>query len=157
MIDHKDFFELAGTCAKRSTCKKDFCGAVIVKDGVVIGEGWNTPAGNDEEQRTCEVTDYDWMKKKKADKTCCMHAEWRAIIDALRHHSNDLAGSTLYFTRVDADGMLLKSGEPYCTVCSRFALDVGIAQFALWQEAGIRVFDTAEYNQLSYAFHRIPG
>jgi deoxycytidylate deaminase len=154
MPDHESFFARAAACAKRSTCRKDFCGCVIVKDGVVIGEGWNTPAGNREDQRMCDVVDYDWMKKKKADKTCCMHAEWRAIIDALRRHPDDLEGSVLYFTRVDGGGTLLKSGEPYCTVCSRFALDVGIAQFALWQETGIRRYDTGEYNQLSYAFHR---
>jgi deoxycytidylate deaminase len=153
MTDHETFFALAAECAKRSTCRKDFCGAVIVKDDVVVGEGWNTPAGNREDQRMCEVADYDWMKKKKADKTCCMHAEWRAILDALRRHPNDIAGSILYFTRVDGEGTLLKSGEPYCTVCSRFTLDVGIAQFALWQESGIRLYDTAEYNQRSYAFH----
>lgn len=154
MIEHEHFFGLAGECAKRSTCKKDFCGAVIVKDGRVIGEGWNTPAGNREDQRMCEVVDYDWMKKKKADKTCCMHAEWRAIIDVLRRHPNDIAGSILYFTRVDGDGKLLKSGEPYCTVCSRLTLDVGIAQFALWHESAIRLYDAEEYNRLSYTFHR---
>ena len=154
-MTHEKAFALAGECAKRSTCKKDFCGAVIAKDDVVIGEGWNTPAGNREDQRTCEITEYDWMKKKKADKTCCMHAEWRAILDALRRHANDLAGSTLYFTRVDAEGSLLKSGEPYCTVCSRFALDVGIAKFALWQASGIQVFEAGEYNRRSYQFHMI--
>lgn len=155
MTDHKRAFLLAAECAKRSTCRKDFCGAVIVQDGVVIGEGWNTPAGNREDQRMCDIVDYDWMRKKKADKTCCMHAEWRAILDALRRHPNDIVGSILYFTRVDGEGSLLKSGEPYCTVCSRFVLDVGIAQFALWQEIGIRLYDTTEYSQLSYAFHRM--
>ncbi len=155
MHEHEIYFSLAAQCAKRSTCKKDYCGAVIVKHGVVIGEGWNTPAGDREDQRMCDVVEYDWMKKMKTDKTCCMHAEWRAILDAVRRHPDRIIGSTLYFTRVDREGMLLQSGEPYCTVCSRFALDVSIAQFALWQETGIRLFDTAEYNQLSYAFHKI--
>lgn len=154
MIDHEQFFRLAAERAKKATCKRDLCGAVIMKDGVVIGEGWNSPAGNAEDQRMCGVEEYDWMKKKKADKTCCVHAEWRAIMDALRKNSNEIIGSTLYFTRVDAEGNMLKSGEPYCTVCSRLALDSGIAQFVLWQESGIRVFATDEYNQVSYTFHR---
>lgn len=152
---HEEAFLLAGECAKRSTCKKDFCGAVIVKDGVVIGEGWNTPAGNREDQRMCEVAEYDWMKKKKADKTCCVHAEWRAILDALRRNPDRIVGSTLYFTRVDAEGTLLPSGEPYCTVCSRLALDAGIASFALWKHDGICVADIGEYNRRSYQYHMI--
>jgi len=154
MVTHEHFFSLAAECAKRATCKRDLCGAVVVKNGVMIGEGWNSPAGNREDQGMCTAEEYDWIKKKKADKTCCMHAEWRAIMDALKNHSDEIAGSTLYFTRVDAEGNMLKSGEPYCTVCSRLALDSEIAQFVLWQESGIRVFAMDEYNQLSYAFHR---
>lgn len=153
-MTHESFFALAATAATHATCQRDLCGAVIVKDDVVIGEGWNSPAGDFEDQRMCAVEEYDWMKKKKSDKTCCIHAEWRAILDALRRHPTDIIGSTLYFTRVDATGTMLKSGEPYCTVCSRLTLDVGIAFFALWQETGIRLYDTKEYNKLSYDFHK---
>lgn len=151
---HEHFFALAAEIAKHATCGRDLCGAVIVKDGDVIGEGWNSPPGNSEDQRMCAVEEYDWLKKKKSDKTCCMHAEWRAIVDALRRHPDEILGSTLYFTRIDTEGSILKSGEPYCTVCSRLALDVGVAHFALWQESGIRVYRTDEYNQSSYAFHK---
>lgn len=154
MIVHEHFFSLAAECAKKATCERDLCGAVVVKNGIVIGEGWNSPAGSREDQRMCMVEMYDWMKKKKADKTCCMHAEWRAIMDALKNHSDEITGSMLYFTRVDAEGNILKSGEPYCTVCSRLALDSGVAQFVLWRESGIRAFATDEYNQISYASHQ---
>ncbi|MEK7632665.1 MAG: deaminase [Patescibacteria group bacterium] len=154
MINHEHYFSLAAQVATHATCGKDLCGAVIVNNDLVIGEGWNSPAGNGEDQRTCEIDDYDWMKKKKSDKTCCIHAEWRSIMDALRTHPNEIVGSTLYFTRVDTAGEILQSGEPYCTVCSRLALDVGISYFALWQDFGIRLYSTSEYNQQSYAFHR---
>ena len=79
-----------------------------------------------------------------------MHAEWRAILEALKTHPDKIVGSQLYFSRVDAEGNIKKSGEPYCTVCSRLALDTGISEFLLWQEAGIRSYPTDEYNRLSY-------
>lgn len=154
MTNHEHFFRRAAECAKKATCKRDLCGAVIVKDDAVIGEGWNSPAGSDEDQRMCAMESYDWMKKKKADKTCCVHAEWRAIMDALRKLPHEIPGSTLYFTRIDGEGNILKSGEPYCTVCSRLVLDSGITKFALWQESGIRIFGAEEYNQRSYSFHQ---
>jgi len=81
-----------------------------------------------------------------------VHAEVRAIIDAIRT-ACWIGGSTLYFTRIDPEGHLLRSGQPYCTVCSRLALDTGVASFALWQDDGIRLFDTHHYNDLSYEFH----
>ena len=32
------------------------------------------------------------------------------------------------------------------------ALDVGIAEFVLWHEKGVCVYDTKEYNELSFQF-----
>lgn len=36
-------------------------------------------------------------------------------------------------------------------------LDLGIKYFGLWQERGIKLFDTKEYNKLSYDFHKEVG
>jgi len=49
---------------------------------------------------------------------------------------------------------MLKSGKPYCTVCSRLALDNGIKEFVLWHTDGIKGYDTKEYNKLSYDFNK---
>lgn len=49
-------------------------------------------------------------------------------------------------------GLILKAGKPYCTICSKMALDVGIAEFVLWHEEGITVYDTKEYNELSFQY-----
>ena len=92
-------------------------------------------------------------RKPKSDCTCCVHAEWRAIMNALAQHG-DITGASLYFTRVDEQGAIVYSGEPYCTVCSRLALDAGIAHFCLWHEHGIMRYDTHDYNERSYAFHQ---
>ena len=147
---HEQFFLEAGREAEQSLCLRDRCGAVVALNGAIIGRGFNAPPKNDIALRKCAL-DFKESRKPKLDRTCCVHAEWRAIIDALRCARN-LERCILYFARVDENGMI-KSGEPYCTVCSRLAMDTGIAQFGLWHEAGIRLYDTTEYNELSYQFH----
>lgn len=48
------------------------------------------------------------------------------------------------------------AGQPYCTHCSRLALDAGIAEFVLWHNEGIAVYPTDEYNNLSYRYKEEP-
>ncbi len=146
----EEWMETAAQVAKSAMCLKAKCGTVIVKDGVVIGEGYNAPPLDKEEHRMCGKDRN--FGEPKYDKTCCMHAEWRAMIDALRRNSEKLAGSKLYFTRVNERGEIKRSGKPLCTVCSRMALDLGIEKFVLWHETGIREYPTDEYNQLSYEY-----
>jgi len=136
--------------AEKALCFQAKCGTVIVKEGEIIGQGYNAPPLDKEENRTC---DKDFSPGKlKYDRTCCMHAEWRAIADALKRNPKKLKGSKLYFTRVNRNGKIKKSGKPYCTVCSRMALDAGIDKFVLWHEDGICEYPTDEYNRLSYQY-----
>lgn len=149
---HEQYFILAGEEAKKALCLRDHCGAVIISsNGIIIGRGYNAPSSDDVRNRKCDL-ELRESRKPKSDRTCCIHAEWRAIIGALKTKES-LSGSTLYFTRIDEEGKLKRSGDPYCTVCSRLALDVGIEYFALWQKEGIRLYPTDEYNDLSYTFH----
>jgi len=141
----------AAKVAEKALCLKAKCGTVIVKNGEIIGKGYNAPPLDNPEHRTC-LDVYDFPGKPEFDRTCCMHAEWRAILDALKNNSDKIKGSKLFFTRVDNDGVIKKSGEPYCTVCSRFALDVGVDQFLLWNNQGICSYDTDEYNKLSFSY-----
>jgi deoxycytidylate deaminase len=140
----------AAEIAKKALCLRAKCGTVIVKDGEIIGEGYNAPPLDSEENRTCN--EEFPLGKPKYDRTCCMHAEWRAIMDALKRNPGKITGSKLYFMRVDENGRNKKSGKPYCTVCSRMALDAGIDKFLLWHEEGICEYPTHEYNQLSYHY-----
>lgn len=148
--DEKWFLE-AAAAAQQSLCLRDKCGSVIIKDESIIARGYNAPPLDDLGQRTC-LNDYDLTKKPKFDKSCCMHAEWRAIFNALRHYPGEVQGSTLYFMRLDEKGSMTRAGQPYCTVCSRLALDAGIKLFCLWREDGIVAYPTDLYNQLSYQF-----
>lgn len=140
----------AAEVAQEALCLRAKCGTVIVQGDEVIGAGYNAPPLDDPANRTC-LDEYT-PGKLKYDKTCCMHAEWRTILDASRRNPEKLRGARLYFIRVDDQGNIKKSGKPYCTVCSRFALDVGIGEFLLWHDEGIAAYPTDEYNRLSYAY-----
>ncbi|MDQ5883207.1 MAG: dCMP deaminase [Patescibacteria group bacterium] len=150
-VEAISWMQEAAKVAEKALCLRAKCGTVIVKDGEIIGRGYNAPPLDYDKNRKC-LDEYDFSGKPKYDHTCCMHAEWRAILDAVKENGEKLKGSKLYFTRVDENGDILKSGEPFCTVCSRFALDVGIAEFLLWHEAGVCSYDTEEYNNLSYNY-----
>jgi len=148
----KPFFDLAAQAAANATCHRAKCGSVIVKDGVVIGTGYNSPPLNDEGRRTCNST-WDYNKKPKYDLTCCIHAEWRAVIDACKNYADKIDGSIIYFMRIDENGEFTDAGDPYCTTCSRFTMEAGVEKFALWNNVGADVYSLAEYDKLSYGFY----
>jgi len=141
----------AAQTALNSTCARFRCGSVIVKNDEIIGSGFNSPPKEREEQRRCSCPK-DAYHKKVTDKTCCVHAEQRAIMDALRRNSDKIAGSRLYFIRLDENGKPSRAGKPYCTICSKMALDSGVNDFVLWHADGICVYDAGEYNLLSFEY-----
>lgn len=143
------FFEMAAETAKDATCFRAKCGSVIVKDSIVIGRGYNAPPLNDEGQRLC-VANINTLAKPKYDKTCCVHAEWNAVIDACKTNADKLAGSVLYFMRIDEQGEFTDAGDPFCTVCSRLTMASGVAEFALYNNEGADIYPLDEYNLKSY-------
>ena len=146
-----EFMNMAIEVAKKATCLRSKCGAILVKDNRVIGEGFNSPSGNLESQRRC-LNDKDLLNKKVTDKTCCIHAEERAIMDVLKKNPEKIRGSVLYFIRLDLEDNKLFAGKPYCTMCSKMALDIGVKNFVLWHKEGITSYETEEYNDLSYSY-----
>lgn len=144
----------AALVANQATCTRARCGAVIVNDGKVVGRGFNSPPGNDEGQRRCDVSK-ETYDQKVTDKTCCVHAEQRAVMDALRNHPDQLPGSTMYFMRLDGEENVRPNtslSRPYCTICSKMIFDAGIAQFVLMQGEGLCSYETGEYNRISYDY-----
>ena len=79
----KIYFNKAIKKALKSTCLRAKCGSIIIKDGKIIGKGFNSPPKNLESQRKC-LQNKGKVNKKITDKTCCIHAEQRSIIDALK-------------------------------------------------------------------------
>ena len=145
------YLDKAIILAEKATCKRSKCGSVIVKSGKIIGGGFNSPPKDYKEQERCSCSK-DLYHKKVTDKTCCVHAEQRAIMDALKKNPDKLPGSRLYFIRIDKDGVPSDAGEPYCTICSKMALDVGISEFVLRHNKRLCVYETKEYNTLSFQY-----
>ena len=73
-------------------------------------------------------------------------------MDALQYRPNQLAGAHLYFIRLDDNDKPKPFGQPYCTICSKMALDVGLATFSLWEGNSWQAWATDEYNDLSFAY-----
>ncbi len=144
------YFEEAVLVARQATCEDARCGAVIVKNGEIIGRGFNSPPTGTSVHR-CQVPKSSYHPRV-TDKTCCIHAEVHAILDALRQYPEKLSGSTLFFVRVDEQGQRKLSGAPYCTLCSKLVLDVGIQSFVLSQKEGIVSYPADEYNELSFGY-----
>ncbi|OHA50492.1 MAG: hypothetical protein A3A97_01230, partial [Candidatus Terrybacteria bacterium RIFCSPLOWO2_01_FULL_40_23] len=152
--DEKEAIEWMNRAAKvaaKALCLRAKCGVIIVKDGEIIGEGYNAPPDDDITSRMCSV-EFNIPSNNKHDLTCCVHAEWRAIMDAVKDNKEKIKNSKLYFTRIDEKGNIKLSGKPYCTVCSRLAQDAGIREFILWHGEGICAYPADEYNKLSYQF-----
>lgn len=143
--------------AKKATCKRRKCGAVIGNwEGFILGRGFNSPPGNLETQRRCLI-DKTIYNEKITDKTCCMHAEQRAFFDAIDKHGKDVIQnnySILVLMAVNNDGKPIPAGEPYCTICSKSALDIGISEWILQHESGLYLYDSEEYNDLSFNFRK---
>jgi deoxycytidylate deaminase len=132
--------------AKNSTCHRSKCGSIIVSNNKIIGQGYNSQPCNFDGKCFKDELDLNF----KSDKTCCIHAEQRAIVDALKNSPNDILDSSLYFIRLDENNMPKPSGDPYCTICSKMSLDVGIKWFNLWHKDGWVAYDTNYYNMLSF-------
>jgi deoxycytidylate deaminase len=144
------YLEIAREVAESATCLRSKCGSVVVSHGRILGTGANSLPGGSA-PTTCCKDDGSLSPTFKSDATCCTHAEVRAITNALKA-GEDVRNSDLYFTRLRPDGTRSKSGAPYCTICSKFAVETGVGLFVLEHEFGVVAYPTALYNQLSFSY-----
>jgi dCMP deaminase len=108
----KAYLRLALSWAQLSHCARKKVGAIIVKDSIIISDGYNgTPAGFD---NCCENDEGNthWY---------VLHAEANAILKVARS-SNNCKDATLYLTH-----------SP-CKDCSKLVLQSGITRL-VYQEA----------------------
>lgn len=149
------YLRLAEKEARSSTCKNARHGAVIVRGGRVIGRGFNSPPLDKKEFRTC-LDEYPTPKEKvKFDRTCCVHAEWRAVMNALGNYPRSIERSRLYLVRLDEAGKIAKMDKAFCTTCSRIILDSGVGEFVTRHKKGVVLYPAGELNKLSYKFFKV--
>ncbi|HTY39638.1 MAG TPA: hypothetical protein VMC43_00915 [Candidatus Paceibacterota bacterium] len=136
--------------AKQSLCQRAHYGSIIEKDGAELSEGFNSPPQNDEHYRTC-ANEYEIPTGFRHDRTCCIHAEQRAIQNGYKA-GKDLRGAKIYLVTVDEAGNKVPTADLKCTICSRAVLDAGIKEFVYYFADGVRSYDPEEVHKLSFEY-----
>jgi len=108
----KNYLEIACLRAQNSHAKKMKVGAIIVKDGRIISDGYNgTPAGFPNDCEDYEVADPSIMITRPE----VLHAEANAILKLTRSAESS-EGATLYLT------------VPPCVECAKLIIQARIAR-----------------------------
>ena len=121
----KRYLRMATIWAENSYCRRRQVGAIIVKDKMIISDGFNgTPSGF---ENVCE-------DENDTTKTYVLHAEANAITKVARS-SNSSDGATLYVTT-----------SP-CIECSKLIIQAGIKRVVFNElyrmHDGINLFERA--------------
>jgi len=124
----KRYLEMAGTWSKNSYCKRKKVGALIVKDRMIISDGYNgTPAGF---ENVCE-------DENGKTKPYVLHAEANAITKVAKSN-NSSENATLYVTT-----------SP-CLECSKLIIQSGITRVVFVEkyrdESGLNLLKRANIN-----------
>lgn len=121
------YLRMARVWAENSYCKRRQVGALLVKDGAIISDGYNgTPSGF---ENVCE-------DENNVSKPYVLHAEANAITKIARSSQNS-DGATLYVTAspcIDCAKLIIQCGIRRVVYGENYRLDDGIR---LLQRAGI--------------------
>ncbi len=133
------YLRMAMIWSENSYCKRRQVGALIVKDKMIISDGYNgTPSGF---ENMCE--DADGFTKPYV-----LHAEANAITKIARSGNNS-EGSTLYVTDapcIECSKLIIQAGIKRVVYSRQYRLDDGIK---LLQRAGIEVLSVEEEHDAS--------
>ena len=122
------YLEMAEIWAKNSYCKRRQVGALLVKDNMIISDGYNgTPSGF---ENVCE--------ENGVTKPYVLHAEANAI-SKIAKSGNSSAGATLYVTAspcLECAKLIIQSGIKRVVYKDEYRLTDGVD---LLRRAGIEV------------------
>ncbi len=125
----RSYLEMASVWARNSYCKRRQVGALIVKDKMIISDGYNgTPSGF---ENICE-------DETGATKPYVLHAEANAISKVAKS-GNSSEGATLYVTSspcLECSKLIIQSGIKRVVYRDQYRLDDGVQ---LLRRAGIEV------------------
>lgn len=125
----RSYLEMARIWAANSYCKRRQVGALLVKDKMIISDGYNgTPSGF---ENVCE-------DENNKTKPYVLHAEANAITKVAKS-GNSSAGATLYVTAapcIECAKLIIQSGIKRVVYTDEYRLDDGIN---LLRRAGIEV------------------
>lgn len=117
------YLRMARIWAENSYCERRKVGAIVVKDKMIISDGYNgTPSGF---ENVCE-------DENNITKPYVLHAEANAITKLARS-SNNSDGSTLYVTAapcIECSKLIIQSGIKRVVYGEKYRLDDGIKLLA---------------------------
>lgn len=123
------YLRMAHIWAENSYCKRRQVGALVVKDKMIISDGFNgTPSGF---ENVCE-------DENNVTRPYVLHAEANAITKLARSHNNS-DGATLYVTAspcIECAKLIIQSGIKRVVYGEKYRLDDGIQ---LLLRAGVNV------------------
>lgn len=135
------YLEMARIWAMNSYCKRRQVGALIVRDKMIISDGYNgTPSGF---ENVCEDED-------NKTKPYVLHAEANAITKVAKSN-NSSEGATLYITAspcLECAKLIIQSGIKRVVYSEHYRIEDGIR---LLERAGVQVnyVDISEYARRS--------
>ncbi len=138
LLDQR-YLRMARIWAENSYCQRRKVGALVVKDNMIISDGYNgTPSGF---ENICE-------DENNTTKPYVLHAEANAITKLARSH-NSSKGATMYITDspcIECAKLIIQSGIKRVLYANTYRLDDGIN---LLKRAGIEVqfIDLSEYDE----------
>lgn len=113
------YLRMARIWSENSYCERLKVGALIVKDKMIISDGYNgTPSGFD---NTCEDAN-------NVTKTCVLHAEANAITKIARSF-NSSDGATLYVTAspcIECAKLIIQAGIKRVVFAEKYRSDDGL-------------------------------
>ena len=125
----KRYLRMAQVWSENSYCKRRQVGALLVKEKMIISDGYNgTPSGF---ENICE-------DENDRTKPYVLHAEANAITKVARSN-NSSEGSTLYVTSspcIECAKLIIQAGIKRVVYCEAYRLEDGIN---LLKKAGIEI------------------
>ena len=123
------YLRMAKVWAENSYCKRRQVGALIVKDQMIISDGYNgTPSGF---ENVCE-------DENGVTKPYVLHAEANAITKVAASNNNS-KDATIYITSspcIECAKLIIQAGIRRVVFCEKYHTEEGIS---LLQRAGIRL------------------
>jgi dCMP deaminase len=131
----KSYIEMAHVWAKNSYCERRKVGALIVKDRMIISDGYNgTPSGF---ENVCE-------DETGITKAYVLHAEANAITKVAKSN-NSSEGATLYITDspcMECAKLIIQAGISRVVYSNKYRITEGLN---LLERAGV-IVEQLEYN-----------
>lgn len=133
------YLRMSRIWAENSYCVRRKVGAILVKDGMIISDGFNgTPAGF---ENVCE-------DESGVTKACVLHAEANAITKVARSH-NSSEGATLYVTAspcMECSKLIIQSGIKRVVYNEEYRITDGLD---LLRRAGVEIVHITELESAS--------